>query len=210
MSSDFRSCLLLGTRGIKARHRHLLRDLKNLLPHAALGSKLDTEDGLSSVLQLCEDRMCGTSLLLDARDRRRLYMWAANCPDGPSIMFRILNVHTVAELKLEAHRVVDARNVLVFDRAFGGNASRRVMKAVLTQVFSVPRRPGSGPPTPVRHTLSFAWLDDKIWLRVYRITYGDAGTATDIAEIGPRIVMRPIRIIASGFGGAILHDQPTD
>jgi ribosome biogenesis protein BRX1 len=121
-------------------------------------------------------------------------------------MFRVLNVHTVAELKCEAHRVLGARNVLVFDRAFEKGAARRVHKALLTRVFSVP---SADPPAPVRHALSFAWLDGRIWLRVYRVTYGDADTPTDIAEIGPRLVMKPVRIIASGFGGAVLHEQPS-
>ena len=115
-------CLVLGTRGIKARHRHLLRDLLQLLPHGKLGSKLATDEGLRGVLQvwrtspkparagtergrapraqLCEDGDCGAALLLDARDPRRLYLWAANTPDGPSAMFQVVNIHTVAELKL--------------------------------------------------------------------------------------------------------------
>ena len=45
-------CLLLGTRGLKARHRHLLRDLLQLLPHGKLGSKLPTDEGLSGVLEV--------------------------------------------------------------------------------------------------------------------------------------------------------------
>ena len=59
------------------------------------------DDGLSGVLTLCEDADCGSALLLDARDPGRLHMWLAGCPDGPSAMFRVANVHTVAELKLD-------------------------------------------------------------------------------------------------------------
>ena len=98
------SVLLVSTRGIKARYRHLQRDLLRLLPHSKAGAKVSTEDGLDGVRQLCEEGECGAALLLDTRDPRRLYMWAASCPDGPSAMFRVVNVHTVAELKLEARR----------------------------------------------------------------------------------------------------------
>ena len=48
----FERTLLLCTRGVKARHRHLLRDLLQLLPHGKLGSKLPTDEGLSGVLEV--------------------------------------------------------------------------------------------------------------------------------------------------------------
>ena len=117
----------------------------------------------------CEEADCGTAVLMDARDPTRLYMWFAGCPDGPSVMFRVLNTHTVAELNLDRRRALSARNLLVFDRAFESSAELRVMKALLTRTFSVP---ASGPPgrhPKTQHSLSFGWLDGRIWLRVYRI-----------------------------------------
>ena len=203
----FERTLLLCTRGVKARHRHLLRDLLQLLPHGKLGSKLPTDDGLSGVLELCEDGGCGSALLLDARDPRRLFLWAANCPDGPSAMFQVVNTHTVAELKFDARRVSGARNVLVFDPAFNESSEMRVLKALLTSAFAVPGDAAattSGAPLPARHSVSFAWLDGRVWMRVYRIETNPAGNL-DVAEIGPRLVLLPTRIIASGFGGAILQ-----
>ena len=200
---SWRSCLILGTRGIKARHRHLLRDLLRLLPHAEQGSKVDPEDGLGAVLKLCEDRLCGSTILLDARDPHRLYTWAASCPDGPSAMFRVLNIHTIEELKLEARRASGARNVLVFDREFEHSAARRVLRELLTAVFAVPHEPDA---RPAQHALSFAWLDGRIWMRVYRISYDEAGGVESMAEIGPRLVLKPMRIISGGFGGTVLQN----
>ena len=55
-SERFERTLLLCTRGVKARHRHLLRDLLQLLPHGKLGSKLPTDEGLSGVLEVRETR----------------------------------------------------------------------------------------------------------------------------------------------------------
>lgn len=210
-STGFDGCLVLGTRGIKARHRHLLRDLLQLLPHGKLGSKLSTEEGLKRVLRLCEDSRCGSALLLDVRDPRRLYMWAATCPDGPSAMFQVANIHTVSELKLEARRVSGARNVVVFDPSFDSTAELRVLKALLTHTFSVPRDRAAAAAqqeAAARHSVTFSWLDGRIWMRVYRIQTDVAG-ALDVAEIGPRLVLAPVRIIASGFGGAILHERQT-
>ena len=90
--------------------------------------------------QLCEDGGCGSALLLDARDPRRLFLWAANCPDGPSAMFQVVNTHTVAELNFDARRVSGARNVLVFDPAFDGCAEMRILKARTHEMqYSTPR-----------------------------------------------------------------------
>ena len=114
-----------------------------------------------------------------------------------------MNVHTVAELKLEARRAHRARNVLIFDRAFGCSSERRVVRALLTRIFSVDP---SVEPGRALHAITFLWLDGRVWLRVYRIQYADDGTVLDVAEIGPRTVLCPVRIIASGFGGAILHE----
>ena len=84
----------------------------------------------------------------------------------------------------------------------------------LRRVFSVPRSRGRKRQKerleePVRHTLSFAWLDGRIWLRTYRI--GAAimgGDKIELEEIGPRLVLAPVRIIAGAFGGAIIHNLP--
>ena len=62
---------------------------------------------------------------------------------------------------------------------------------------------------PVRHTLSFAWLDGRIWLRTYRIGAAiTGGDKIELEEIGPRLVLAPVRIIAGAFGGAIIHNLP--
>jgi len=208
-AEGFDRTLLLCTRGVKARHRHLLRDLLQLLPHGKLGSKLPTDEGLGGVLELCEDGGCGTALLLDARDPHRLFLWAANCPDGPSAMLQVVNIHTVAELNFDARRVSGARNVLVFDPAFQRSAEMRLIKALLTSAFAVPPDAAvaaAGEALPARHSVSFAWLDGRVWMRVYRIETNAAGNL-DVAEIGPRLVLLPTRIIASGFGGAILQER---
>ena len=75
--------------------------------------------------------------------------------------------------------------------------------ALLTRIFSVDP---SVEPGRALHAITFLWLDGRVWLRVYRIQYADDGTVLDVAEIGPRTVLCPVRIIASGFGGAILHE----
>lgn len=215
-SSSSSSTLILGTRGVRAHHRHLMRDLLRLMPHGRSAGKISAEGGLQEAVQLSEEANCQSALLLDARDPRQLYLWAAGCPSGPSAMFRVLNVHTVAELKFGARRVAGVRSLLAFDRAFEASAERRVLKALLCRTLGVPRKAvkrvraredGDAPLVErIKHTLCFSWLDDRIWLRVYRIGRNKAGSM-DVEEIGPRLVLQPIRIIASGFEGAVLHSN---
>ena len=288
------SVLVLGTRGLKARHRHLMQDILRLLPHGRPGAKLDAqESGLRGVVSACEEANCSSALLLDARDPHRLYLWAAGTPDGPSAMLRVQNVHTVAELNLAVRRCANVRNLLAFDSSFEVSAERRVLRALLTRIFAVPRgavrrsvvsssasseglsaieeaaagelegegegegegeeedetgapsggggggeddddeeeaddaadasaaaggeahrsgrggsgeRGGGGGVERVKHSLSFSWVDDRIWIRVFRIGRGPTG-ALDAEEIGPRMTLEPVRIIASGFAGAILHSN---
>ena len=57
----------------------------------------------------------------------------------------------------------------------------------------------------VRHVVSFSWLGGAIWVRTYRIDSSEADPRqSDINEIGPRLVLRPVRIVAEGLGGAVL------
>jgi ribosome biogenesis protein BRX1 len=200
--------LVCATRGLKVQHRHLLRDLQRLLPHGRPSAKLGTNDGLTAAATLCEDADADSALLLDARDPHRLFMWAAGCPDGPSAMFRVHNVHTVAELQFEARRCAGVRNLLAFDKGFGASAELRVLRALLTRVFAVPRAAVAEQAAGVRrikHTLTFSLVDGRIWVRCFRIEEESRpGLGLDVAEIGPRFVLQPVRIIAGGFGGAII------
>ena len=60
--------LVLGSRGISADVRHLLRDLGALLVHSRRDCKLDRRDSLSTLADICElhhcTKVCGLLLLL--------------------------------------------------------------------------------------------------------------------------------------------------
>ena len=111
-----------------------------------------------------------------------------------------------------ARRAAGARTVLVFDPQFKTTVERRVVRELLTRLFSTPRGGADGASTSgeaaalVEHVMSFSWLDGRVWMRVYRMCRNVAGT-DDLEEIGPRIVLNPMRVIASGFGGAVLRDE---
>ena len=78
--------LLLSSRGITARYRHLLEDLRTLIPHSKKESKLDVGKNYSNgsagggygaaVNEIAEVRGCHTALFLECRKRGQDgYLW---------------------------------------------------------------------------------------------------------------------------------------
>ena len=65
----------------------------------------------------------------------------------------------------------------------------------------------------VDHVISFAWVDNRVWLRNYQIV-----TALDkkqlkaesmsLVEVGPRATFQPIKIFAGSFRGKVLFENP--
>ena len=74
--------LLLSSRGITARYRHLLEDLRTLIPHSKKESKLDVGKNYSgggygaAVNEIAEVRGCQSVLFLECRERGMGgYLW---------------------------------------------------------------------------------------------------------------------------------------
>jgi Brix domain-containing protein len=89
---EFRQRLLMLTsRGVTFRHRHLLTDLQSLLPHARKESKLDTKTKLYQLNELAELYNCNNVLYFEARKGKDLYAWISKPPNGPTIKFHIQN-----------------------------------------------------------------------------------------------------------------------
>ena len=70
-------CLVLCLRGATARYRHLLEDLRTLIPHHKKESKLDPgKTGLGrAVNDIAEMRSCNSVLFLECRKHQDAYMW---------------------------------------------------------------------------------------------------------------------------------------
>ena len=94
------------------RHRHLLLDLVQLLPHSKKDAKLDTKSDRGVINEVADvkarlsaglhARLCSCSLtaglqgcnnvlFFEARKHKDLYLWIAKCPDGPCVKFHVLN-----------------------------------------------------------------------------------------------------------------------
>ncbi|KJA27034.1 hypothetical protein HYPSUDRAFT_35556 [Hypholoma sublateritium FD-334 SS-4] len=204
--------LLLSSRGVTQRMRHLMADIEALLPHVKKDSKLDSKSQLHLLPELADLNNCNNTLYFEARRHEDLYMWAAKTPNGPSVKLHVQNVHTMDELKLTGNCLKGSRGLLSFDRTFEDSEWGRLTKEVFTQIFGVPSTARRAKPF-IDHILTFSIVDSKIWFRNFQIMEKDPlqpnGPAqTTLVEIGPRFVLTPIRIFEGAFGGATVFSNP--
>jgi len=200
--------LVLSNRGITHRYRHLMADLKSVLPHSKKESKLDNKDQLYIVNEICELRNCNYCMFFEVRKKMDLYLWISHTPLGPSVKFNVQNVHTMDELKLTGNCLMGSRAILSFDKNFDNEPHFQIIKELLSQVFSTP--PGQPKSKPfIDHVFSFHIVDNRIWFRHYQIAEKEGKKDEHIlVEIGPRLVLDTIRIFAGSFGGATLYENP--
>lgn len=146
--------LMLCSRGVTHRMRHLMNDLEVLLPHVKKGSpvllfftfpcnpadgssqdsKLDSKSQLHLLPELADLNNCNNTLYFEARRHEDLYLWAAKTPNGPSLKFHVQNIHTMDELKMTGNCLKGSRGILSFDQAFDDTEWGRLTKEVLTHV----------------------------------------------------------------------------
>ena len=118
------------SRGITYRERHLMDDVRTLLPHSKKDVKLDKKDRLSAINEIADIKNCNrfnfffffffkkffqkgsfffvdpthmvlySVLYFEERKHKDLYLWMARSPNGPSIKFHVTNIHTMDELKM--------------------------------------------------------------------------------------------------------------
>ncbi|PVU84693.1 hypothetical protein BB559_007468 [Furculomyces boomerangus] len=206
--------LILSSRGVTSRHRHLIKDLEVLLPHSKKDSKLDTKKQLDILNELAELNNCNNVLFFEARKHEDLYMWASRAPSGPSIKFHVQNVHTMSELKLTGNCLKGSRPLLSFDSTFDDGEHYQLIRALFEQIFSVPIGARKSKPF-FDHVMSFSIIDDRIWIRNYQIAEKDPETGVDtsvknemgLVEIGPRFVLNVIRIFEGSFVGRTLYEN---
>ncbi|KAF7588788.1 ribosome biogenesis protein brx1 [Aspergillus hancockii] len=190
--------LMLTSRGVTHRHRHLLADLTGLLPHTHKESKLDTKKktaGYNLLLNSLADlHSCNVIFFLEARKRGQdLYLWLARPPNGPTLKFHLTNLHTMGELNsgFNGNCLKGGRGLVVFDRSFDeqgpdmskpGNEYRGLIREMLRGVFSVPKRGVKGIKPFIDRIIGVFGVDGKIWIRVYEIRESEGGAKKDGEE----------------------------
>ncbi|KNE61550.1 hypothetical protein AMAG_06367 [Allomyces macrogynus ATCC 38327] len=210
--------LVCSSRGINHRQRHLLQDLVTLLPHSKKESKLDQKKNLGSLNEIAELTSCNKVIYLEARRGTDTYMWLSHAPNGPSIKFQVLNIHTMDELNMTGNHLKGSRPILSFDAAFDAAPHTRVIKELLTQTFNTPKGHRKSKPF-FDHVMAFTWADNKVWVRNYQLTEtAPAGTLfkpntttsdVSLTEVGPRFVLDPIKVFQGSFGGITLWESAT-
>lgn len=178
--------LLLSSRGVSYLARHLIDNLKSLMPHTRVESKFNRKHGLTELNEIAEIRNCNKCIYLEMHKKQDAFIWLSAQPHGPSVKFSLENIHTMEELKLTGNCLKASRPVLAFNDEFDSEPHLKLLKELFVQVFSTPNfHPKSQP--FVDHVLNFSILDNKIWVRNYQI--GDEKNG--LAEIGPRLFFFP-------------------
>ncbi|CAE8624661.1 unnamed protein product, partial [Polarella glacialis] len=147
-----------------------------------------------------------------ARKHEDLYLWVGRVPSGPTMKFQVLNIHTTQEVKLAGNCLMGSRPLLHFDKHFGELSFLKLIKGLFIQAFGTPRNHPKSKPFH-DHVCSFYWMDKKIWFRHYQITPESPDNENDpekqvLTEIGPRMVLDPIKILSGSFSGQTLYQNP--
>jgi len=202
--------LVFATRGLTQRYRHLLKDIRLLLPHHHKDSKMEGKDKLHVVNEICEMKSCNKCIFFEMRKAQDLFMWFSASPYGPSVKFHTSNVHTMAEMRLIGNCLLGARPILNFESTFDSQPHWQLIKELFIQIWGTPKGHKKSKPF-IDHVFSFYIQEDRIWFRHYQIVQKDTDkneTETSLVEIGPRFVLNPIRIFEYSFSGATLWENP--
>ncbi|SCU88863.1 LAFA_0E14950g1_1 [Lachancea sp. 'fantastica'] len=211
--------LLISSRGVTYRHRHLIQDLHSLLPQSRKEPKLDTKKDLGQLNEIAELYNCNNVVFFEARKHQDLYMWLSKPPNGPTIKFYLQNLHTMDELNFTGNCLKGSRPVLSFDARFDTSPHFKLIKEMFIHNFGVPPNARKSKPF-IDHVMSFSIVDDKIWVRTYEIAHKarnqdeyeegesrDAKKDVSLVEIGPRFVMTVILILEGSFGGPKIYEN---
>jgi len=195
--------LIFSSRGISYRDRHLMKDLRMMMPHAKSDTKMDRKDQLPVINEICEMKNCSKCLYFESKKKQDLYLWMASSPDGPSAKFLVENVHTMHELKMTGNCLKGSRPLVSFDDSFESEPQYKLLKELFTQIFSTPNHHPKSQPF-FDHVFTFSIADNRIWFRNFQILRENG----ELAEIGPRMVLNPMRIFKGSFGGVTLYQNP--
>jgi len=183
-----------------------MNDMRALLPHSKKESKFDNKARLSPINEIADLNNCNNVIFFECRKQQDLYLWMAKSPNGPSVKFLVLNVHTMEEMKLTGNALKGSRPILSFDKAFGEQPHWVLIKELFVQIFGTPKGHRKSKPF-IDHIFHFAIVDQKVWFRNYQVVENEKKERT-LVEIGPRFVLHLYRIFSGSFGGPTLYINP--
>lgn len=206
--------LVISSRGVTYRHRHLINDLTQLMPHSRKEPKFDSKKDLWQLNEIAELYNCSNIFFFEARKHQDLYLWISKPPNGPTMKFYVQNMHTLDELNFTGNCLKGSRPILSFDKSFTDSAHHELIKEMFIHTFGVPPNARKSKPF-IDHVMTFSIVDNKIWVRNYQISETEearekinAGDENmSLVEIGPRFVMTLITILEGSFGGPKIYEN---
>lgn len=195
--------LLVSSRGVSYLARHIVQNLKTLMPHTRMDSKFNRKHGLIELGEIADIRNCNKVIYIEMHKKQDAFMWMSAVPSGPSVKFSLESMHTMQELKLTGNCLKGSRPILSFNEEFEGAAHLKLIKEILTQVMGTPKNHPKSQPF-VDHVLNFSIVDNKIWVRNFQIS----DDTSSLAEVGPRFVLNIVKILDGCFNGQTLYENP--
>ena len=123
--------MVVCSRGIAGRMRHLVKDLCDQIPNTKLESKLNRKHVGDVIDEMCFEKSCNNCMFFEQRKQKDLFMWLAKSPAGPSAKFMVTNIHTSDELKLTGNCLKYSRPLLSFDVGFEKSTHLRLLKELI-------------------------------------------------------------------------------
>ncbi|XBW38021.1 hypothetical protein QEN19_003606 [Hanseniaspora menglaensis] len=218
ISINKQKTLLVASRGLTSKNRHLIQNLHDLLPNTKNQHTLDTKKNLNSQLpDLATIYNCNNILYFENRKHQDLYLWISKNPNGPTIKLLLQDIHTALEQQFLGNCLKGSRPIVLFDKTFNDttNYQNLIFKELLAHTFGV--SPNSRKLKPfVDHITMFSLIDGKIWVRNYEIQSKvknlseyektleneiEENDDLQLIELGPRFIMTPILVLEGCFGG---------
>jgi len=201
--------LVFSNRGVNPKQKHLMNDIRTLLPHSKRESKYDTRKHLKEINDLCEMAGCNNCVYFEKQDPH-YFLWVARVPYGASVKFHISDIHTMADLKMTGNCLKGSRPFLLFDSGFTASPHLLLIKELFIQAFGTPLGHLKSKPC-IDHIFCFYLLGNKIWFRNFQVVELDQGKKVEVSlsEIGPRFCLDPVVIFEGSFGGQVIYENPS-
>ena len=189
--------MIVGNKGMIHATAEILDDVRKCIPHAKKDVKITQED-FKEMKEIASDMHCDTVALFETKHHLEPYLWLADAANGPTICFFMEEGKSIYDLGLVGNPMKGSRPLLFFDPAFDKTNVLKLSRNLLQRLFEVPFNDKHSKPF-VDRTMSFFTEDNKIIIRHYQIQWDT--DPTRLVEVGPRITLVPIFILADVFRG---------
>lgn len=109
--------LVLSSRRVNKFMRLFLKDIQRLLVHSKKEAKLEKNDVKMQLEELCMVHSCQNLIYLE-QQRQNVYLWFSKAPKGPTVKFKLHNIHCTTDIKMQGNCLQGSRAIVSFDGRF--------------------------------------------------------------------------------------------